>query len=87
MADAQAAKAAKTESGEPQDRGFLDRYFHISERRSTVGTEVRGGVVTFFAMAYIIILNPLILGTSADINGDELGTARVAAVTALAAVL
>ena len=65
--------------------GFLDRYFDISKRGSTIGTEVRGGVVTFFAMAYIIILNPLILGTGADVNGDVLGTSRVAAVTALAA--
>ena len=53
MADAQAAKAAKTESGEPQDRGFLDRFFHISERHSTVGTEVRGGVVTFLSLIHI----------------------------------
>ncbi|WP_291478783.1 NCS2 family permease [Corynebacterium sp.] len=65
--------------------GALDRYFHITARRSTVGTEVRAGVVTFFAMAYIIILNPLILGTVEDGNGDALGTSRVAAVTALAA--
>lgn len=65
--------------------GALDRYFHITERRSTVGTEVRAGVVTFFAMAYIIILNPLILGTTEDSDGNMLGTAEVAAVTALAA--
>lgn len=63
----------------------LDRYFKISERGSTVGTEIRAGVVTFFAMAYIIILNPLILGTGADINGKVLGIPQVAAVTALAA--
>ncbi|MDN6460477.1 MAG: NCS2 family permease, partial [Corynebacterium flavescens] len=44
----------------------LDKYFKISERGSSVGTEVRAGVVSFFAMAYIILLNPLILGTSPD---------------------
>ncbi|MDN5684436.1 NCS2 family permease, partial [Corynebacterium glyciniphilum] len=65
--------------------GALDRYFRITARRSTIGTEVRAGIVTFFAMAYIIILNPLILGTVEDGNGDVLGTSRVAAVTALAA--
>ncbi|WP_080796045.1 NCS2 family permease [Corynebacterium pacaense] len=65
--------------------GFLDRYFHISERGSTIGTEVRAGAVTFFAMAYIIILNPLILGTTPDIEGNTLGIAQVAAATALAA--
>lgn len=72
------AAAGKSSSG-------LDRFFKISERGSTVGTEIRGGVVTFFAMAYIIILNPLILGTTADHSGNMLGTSRVAAVTALAA--
>ena len=43
--------------------GFLDRFFHISERGSTLAREVRGGVVTFFTMAYILVLNPLILST------------------------
>lgn len=65
--------------------GVLDRWFRITERGSTVATEVRGGVVTFFAMAYIVVLNPLILGTTADRTGEVLGTSRVAAVTALAA--
>lgn len=65
--------------------GRLDGYFKIRERGSTIGTEVRAGVVTFFAMAYIILLNPLILGTVADRNGAELGIAPVAAVTAFAA--
>ncbi|AZA10969.1 NCS2 family permease [Corynebacterium gerontici] len=63
----------------------LDRYFKISERGSTVAGEIRAGVVTFFAMAYIIILNPLILGTGADVNGKTLGIPQVAAATALAA--
>ena len=40
----------------------MDKFFKITERGSTVGREVRGGVVTFFTMAYIIVLNPLILG-------------------------
>lgn len=63
----------------------LDRYFKITERGSSVGTEIRAGLVTFFAMAYIILLNPLIIGTTPDINGLTLGIPRVAAVTALAA--
>ena len=29
-------------------RSGLDRYFRISERGSTVGREIRGGLVTFF---------------------------------------
>ena len=63
----------------------LDRFFHITERGSSVGTEVRAGVVTFFAMAYIVLLNPLIIGTSPDRDGVVLGIPQVAAVTALVA--
>ncbi|WP_423860352.1 NCS2 family permease [Arachnia propionica] len=49
---------------------WLERHFHISKRGSSIGQEVRGGLVTFFAMAYIIALNPLIIGTAADVNGN-----------------
>ena len=69
----------------PAPTSGLDRFFHISERGSTVGREIRGGVVTFFAMAYIVLLNPLILGTSPDRDGVVLGIPQVAAVTALTA--
>ena len=48
----------------------LDSYFEISRRGSTLTREIRGGVVTFFSMAYIIALNPLIIGTVPDINGN-----------------
>ena len=51
----------------------LDRFFKISERGSTVGREVRGGVVTFLTMAYIVVLNPLILGFVPDSTGAFLG--------------
>ncbi|WP_105567197.1 NCS2 family permease [Microbacterium halophytorum] len=51
----------------------LDRFFRITERGSTIGTEIRGGLVTFFAMSYIIVLNPLIIGTSPDGTGEFLG--------------
>ena len=70
---------------------MLDSYFKISERGSTVGREVRGGVVTFFTMAYIVALNPLIIGLSKDGDGKYLGggdapnLAAVAAMTALVA--
>ncbi len=51
----------------------LDRYFEITARGSTVAREVRGGVVTFLTMAYIIVLNPLILGLVPDSTGAYLG--------------
>ena len=65
----------------------LDRYFKISERDSTVRQEVRGGAATFFTMAYIVVLNPLIIGTVPDADGQVLGLERVAAVTALVAAV
>lgn len=52
---------------------MLDNLFKISERGSTVGREVRGGLVTFFTMAYIVALNPLILGFVKDGEGKFLG--------------
>ncbi|MGO1320365.1 MAG: NCS2 family permease [Galactobacter sp.] len=68
--------------GEPiQPKGALDRYFKISQRGSTLSREIRGGFATFFAMSYIVVLNPLIL-SGADSAGNELGIARVAAATA-----
>lgn len=63
----------------------LDRFFEITARGSTAGTEVRGGVVTFIAMAYIIVLNPIILSGSADVTGSRLDFAQVSATTSLAA--
>ena len=59
----------------------LSTYFKLTERGSTLGREIRGGFATFFAMSYIVVLNPLIL-QGADTNGYELGIARVAAATA-----
>ena len=40
----------------------LDRYFRITERGSSVRTEVVAGITTFLTMAYILFLNPAILG-------------------------
>jgi len=79
-----------------ENTGFaqkLDAYFSISARGSSFGQEVRGGLTTFFTMAYIVVLNPLILGFVADRNGDYLGgdptdaknLAAIAAGTALVA--
>src|SRR5688572_1001806 len=75
----------------PTSTSALDRFFRITERGSTVGREVRGGVVTFFTMAYIIVLNPLILGFAQDSEGRFLGGGdapnlpMIAAATALVA--
>lgn len=63
----------------------LDRFFEISARGSTLSREVRGGLATFFTMAYIVVLNPLILHGAADASGAKLGIPAVAAATALVA--
>src|SRR5919202_372315 len=65
----------------------LDRYFRISERRSTVRTEIIAGVATWLTMAYILFVNPLILGFIGvpGLEGKGLPFAQVLTVTALAA--
>jgi AGZA family xanthine/uracil permease-like MFS transporter len=68
----------------PADRSWLDRYFHVSERQSTVAREARGGVTTFMAMCYILLLNPLIL-SGPDVAGHTLSKTGVTTATALAA--
>ncbi|MET9181624.1 NCS2 family permease [Kitasatospora aureofaciens] len=70
----------------PGPKGALDAYFKISARGSTVANELRGGVTTFMAMAYIILLNPLILG-GADVTGVKLDHAALTTATALAAAV
>lgn len=70
---------------------MLDSYFKISDRGSSVAQEIRGGLVTFFTMAYIVALNPIILAYTPDANGQFLfggaqpAPAMVAATTALVA--
>jgi adenine/guanine/hypoxanthine permease len=63
----------------------LDRFFEISARGSTVASELGGGVVTFIAMAYIIVLNPVILSDAKDVAGNKLDFAQVSATTSLTA--
>ncbi|MFD8488445.1 MULTISPECIES: NCS2 family permease [unclassified Streptomyces] len=73
----------------PEDRrppqNGLDRYFKISERGSTLPREIRGGFATFFAMAYIIVLNPIILGSAKDMYGHQLDNGQLVTATALTA--
>ncbi|MFI9156083.1 NCS2 family permease [Kitasatospora aureofaciens] len=70
----------------PGPKGALDAYFKISARGSTLANELRGGVTTFMAMAYIILLNPLIL-SGADVTGVKLDHAALTTATALAAAV
>ncbi|GAB17713.1 hypoxanthine/guanine permease [Gordonia effusa NBRC 100432] len=89
MADQQPGEQPDTP--QTQSVNAVDRYFKITERGSTFAREARGGVVTFFTMAYIVVLNPIIIGgipgepKNADVLGNVLPLAQVAAVTALVA--
>ena len=56
----------------PARAGGIDGFFKITERGSTVARELRGGLVTFLTMAYIIVLNPIILLQGTGRNGDQL---------------
>ena len=52
----------------------MDQFFKLGERNSNIATELRAGLTTFLAMAYIIVVNPLILSAG--------GVPMTAAVTA-----
>ncbi|MDR1767262.1 MAG: NCS2 family permease [Propionibacteriaceae bacterium] len=80
-------------ANEPSSTAVLsgfDRWFGITKHNTSVGREIRGGLVTFFTMAYIIVLNPIILGGQADKNGylvsGELASADGAVVRSMAMV-
>ena len=63
------SSSTQTTSNVPTNR-TLDSWFELTKRGSTMGREVRGGLVTFFTMAYIIVLNPIIIGTVPDKAGN-----------------
>jgi adenine/guanine/hypoxanthine permease len=69
--------------------GILERVFKLRENATTVSTEVIGGVTTFFVMAYIIALNPIILNyvgnTALQDKNLGPGFAPTVAMTALCA--
>jgi AGZA family xanthine/uracil permease-like MFS transporter len=76
---------AQTEAPPGSSGSGLDRFFHISARGSTVRTEMVAGLATFLTMAYIVFVNPAILGSVTDRDGLQLAFPQVLAVTALAA--
>lgn len=62
----------------------LDSFFKISERKSKFSTEILAGVTTFLAMAYIIFVNPGILGDAGmSAQGVFLATALAAGATTI----
>jgi adenine/guanine/hypoxanthine permease len=70
---------AAPQTAPAQSGGFLERRFRMSERGSSVRTELLGGLATFLTMSYILFVNPAILSAA----GMPFGA--VAAATAIAA--
>ncbi|WP_328839935.1 NCS2 family permease [Streptomyces europaeiscabiei] len=85
MSDAQ--KVADRPVAEPPGANSVDRFFKISARGSTFAREIRGGLATFFTMAYILVLNPIILGNAKDKYGHTLDGAELVTATALVAAV
>ena len=63
---------------------WLDRTFLVSERGSTIATEVRAGIVTFLTMAYILLVNPQILADAGMPAADVVFATAVASAVAMA---
>lgn len=61
-------------------QSMLDGFFKVRERGSTVRAEILGGITTFVAMAYIIVVNPAILSFA----GIPVGPSTVATILAAA---
>ena len=59
---------------------MLEKTFKLKEHGTTVKTEVLAGITTFLAMAYILAVNPNILGTVMNQNGVFIATCLSSAV-------
>ena len=57
----------------------MEKLFHLKEHGTDVKTEVIAGTTTFLAMAYILAVNPNILGAVMDANGVFVATALASA--------
>jgi AGZA family xanthine/uracil permease-like MFS transporter len=63
----------------------IANYFRFAERKTDLATEIRAGVTTFMVMAYIIFVNPSILGAAGiNVPAAAAATALVAGVMTIA---
>ena len=58
----------------------MEKLFHLKDHGTTVKTEILAGITTFLSMAYILAVNPSILGTVMNPNGVFLATAIASAI-------
>ncbi len=76
---------AKAKKAQPTAfENWLDSYFGIGESGSTIRTEIIAGFTTFLTMAYIIVVNPLILGKAGMPQGAVFVATCLAAAVATA---
>ena len=47
----------------------MEKIFKLQQNGTTVATEIRAGLTTFVAMAYIIVLNPVFLSATGMRSG------------------
>lgn len=84
MADTTRESAKERESSGDRRPGPLDRYFRLSAHGTTVRRELLAGLTTFLAMAYILFVNPQILGAAGmDTNAVFVATGLAAALGTL----
>jgi len=71
-------------TAEPAETSLIERLFHVSSSNSTVSRELLGGLTTFMAMAYVVVVNPRILGEAGmPIDGVLFATCLSSAIATL----
>ncbi len=66
---------------------IISKWFGISEAKTTISREIRAGLTTFLAMAYILVVNPQILSPAIIIPGVSDVSAQLVSATAISAAL
>lgn len=61
---------------------FLDRKFELKENKTSVRTEIMAGITTFVTMAYILAVNPIILGDAGMDKGAVFTATAIASIVA-----
>jgi AGZA family xanthine/uracil permease-like MFS transporter len=63
---------------------MLEKLFHLNKKKTNVKTEVIAGITTFLAMAYILAVNPIILGDAGmDVHSVFMATAISAGIASI----
>lgn len=67
---------------ESSNGGILEKWFHLKENKTDIKTEVMAGITTFMTMAYILAVNPNILGATGMDSGAVFTATALAALVA-----